>query len=178
MALIKCPECGKEISDRASACPHCGYPLQEYVAPPTEYRVIAYVGESIKPKVRNFIIQSGKLPEVTLVPCKSGFITEGSYDLNTASSIVARFKELGITAVSVCTDEAEEKAMDITPPQEIRCPYCGSTNIQIAKKGFSAGKAFVGAALAGPIGILGGAVGANGIERVCVSCGRKLPQTF
>lgn len=28
MALIKCPECGKEISDKAPACIHCGYPLQ------------------------------------------------------------------------------------------------------------------------------------------------------
>ncbi len=27
MALIKCPECGKEISDKASACIHCGYPI-------------------------------------------------------------------------------------------------------------------------------------------------------
>lgn len=27
MALIKCPECGKEISDKALACIHCGYPL-------------------------------------------------------------------------------------------------------------------------------------------------------
>lgn len=28
MALIKCPECGKEISDQAKACIHCGYPLE------------------------------------------------------------------------------------------------------------------------------------------------------
>ena len=28
MALIKCPECGKEISDKAKACIHCGYPLE------------------------------------------------------------------------------------------------------------------------------------------------------
>lgn len=27
MALIKCPECGKEISDKAPACIHCGFPL-------------------------------------------------------------------------------------------------------------------------------------------------------
>ena len=27
MALIKCHECGKEISDRAQACIHCGCPL-------------------------------------------------------------------------------------------------------------------------------------------------------
>ena len=25
MALIKCPECGKEISDRAECCPECGF---------------------------------------------------------------------------------------------------------------------------------------------------------
>lgn len=27
MALIKCTECGKEISDKATACPHCGCPV-------------------------------------------------------------------------------------------------------------------------------------------------------
>lgn len=27
MALIKCPECGKEISSEAKACPHCGKPI-------------------------------------------------------------------------------------------------------------------------------------------------------
>jgi len=27
MALIKCPECGRDISDKAKACIHCGYPL-------------------------------------------------------------------------------------------------------------------------------------------------------
>ncbi|MCD8103978.1 MAG: zinc-ribbon domain-containing protein [Lachnospiraceae bacterium] len=29
MALFKCPDCGKEISDRASACPNCGCPISE-----------------------------------------------------------------------------------------------------------------------------------------------------
>lgn len=27
MALIKCPECGKQISDNATSCPNCGYSL-------------------------------------------------------------------------------------------------------------------------------------------------------
>lgn len=27
MALIKCPECGKEISDKAKKCIHCGCPI-------------------------------------------------------------------------------------------------------------------------------------------------------
>lgn len=33
MALITCPECGKEISSDAQNCPHCGKPLQ-YIACP------------------------------------------------------------------------------------------------------------------------------------------------
>lgn len=29
MALINCPECGKEISDTAVSCPHCGYGINQ-----------------------------------------------------------------------------------------------------------------------------------------------------
>lgn len=29
MALIKCPECGQEISDKAVTCPKCGCPTSE-----------------------------------------------------------------------------------------------------------------------------------------------------
>ena len=29
MSMIKCPECGKEISDNALACPNCGYQLHK-----------------------------------------------------------------------------------------------------------------------------------------------------
>ena len=28
MAIMSCPECGRSISDKAQACPNCGYPLQ------------------------------------------------------------------------------------------------------------------------------------------------------
>ena len=28
MALIKCTECGYEVSDKASACPNCGCPIE------------------------------------------------------------------------------------------------------------------------------------------------------
>lgn len=29
MALIKCPECELQVSDKAIGCPHCGYPLKD-----------------------------------------------------------------------------------------------------------------------------------------------------
>ena len=31
MALINCPECGKEVSDKASTCPTCGCPIDEKI---------------------------------------------------------------------------------------------------------------------------------------------------
>ena len=45
MALIKCPECGLSISDKAAACPNCGYPL--HPAPePVEYALGKTISDS------------------------------------------------------------------------------------------------------------------------------------
>ena len=27
MALVTCPDCGREVSDQAQTCPNCGYPI-------------------------------------------------------------------------------------------------------------------------------------------------------
>lgn len=37
MALIDCPECGKEISDKAASCPHCGNPINQPAPKEEEY---------------------------------------------------------------------------------------------------------------------------------------------
>src|SRR5512146_1335411 len=31
MALIQCPDCGRQVSSEAAACPGCGYPIAERV---------------------------------------------------------------------------------------------------------------------------------------------------
>lgn len=31
MALVRCKECGKEVSDRASSCPNCGCPIADMI---------------------------------------------------------------------------------------------------------------------------------------------------
>ena len=31
MALVECPECGKEVSNSAKNCPNCGYPIAENI---------------------------------------------------------------------------------------------------------------------------------------------------
>lgn len=34
MALIKCPECGRQVSDKAPTCPGCGSPIDTAVRCP------------------------------------------------------------------------------------------------------------------------------------------------
>lgn len=33
MPLVKCPDCGKEVSDQAPTCPQCGRPLKAQPKP-------------------------------------------------------------------------------------------------------------------------------------------------
>lgn len=43
MALIKCPECLKQVSDKAKSCPGCGYPISEDPQAPIESGTANYV---------------------------------------------------------------------------------------------------------------------------------------
>ena len=51
MALIRCPECGREISSRAKACPHCGFPMDDVVKPNDEDLVIEPILERKKSSI-------------------------------------------------------------------------------------------------------------------------------
>lgn len=46
MALINCPECNKEFSDKAKNCPNCGCPIEEIIA-----------GGKVRIKIPNDIVQ-------------------------------------------------------------------------------------------------------------------------
>jgi len=53
MALIACPECGRQgISDQAAACPACAYPLAAHAREP--------VGRGGQPQPVNTVEQTGK----------------------------------------------------------------------------------------------------------------------
>lgn len=54
MAMINCPECGKEISDKAPACPNCGHPLK--MADPTSKMQSGPAKSAKKPKKKGSCI--------------------------------------------------------------------------------------------------------------------------
>jgi hypothetical protein len=47
-ALIKCPECNGDVSDKAAACPHCGYPTGRTARGPGPVQVIEKTGRGWK----------------------------------------------------------------------------------------------------------------------------------
>lgn len=53
------------------------------------------------------------------------------------------------------------------------CPRCGSTSLSANKKGFGVGKAVVGAALTGGIGLVAGNIGAKKVRVTCLNCGHQ-----
>lgn len=112
MAIINCPECGKEISDKALSCPNCGYPLNQSTA----------------------IMASGVHMRIN----------------DSVNSNVAPI-------VEDC----------------IGCPKCGSSELHAEKQGFSGGKALVGAALTGGIGLLAGTIGSKNVNVTCIKCGNR-----
>lgn len=48
MALIRCPECQREVSDKASTCPACGFPLRGAAPPFGRWPLAAYEYKSRK----------------------------------------------------------------------------------------------------------------------------------
>jgi hypothetical protein len=45
MALMKCPECGKEVSDKSEFCIQCGYPIHEHVRKGKPGKLIVHAPE-------------------------------------------------------------------------------------------------------------------------------------
>lgn len=181
MALIKCPECGKEVSDKAPACIHCGYPMHLKEQEEAEQRPKESSGRSILDRKKLVLKQVNSVT----VDIACGFCGE---KMKFGKRV---FQEINETSVipkvtlscTRCTTQAPAgepithgelpKSYSITSTSSVRCPKCGSENIQLMKKGFSAGKAVAGGLLLGPVGLLGGTLGSNNVMRVCAKCGNK-----
>lgn len=60
MALIKCPECSKEVSNKAPSCPHCGTPIAA-ASDQTETGVVLTTVQETSKKLKIHILISACL---------------------------------------------------------------------------------------------------------------------
>lgn len=93
MALIKCSECGKEFSDKASACPNCGCPTSEMVFDNMS-SVVQENGASLKPHVTQ------KISAVKIDESNRMFQIHGTVPTNGKKSGIIGKSFKGLMAVS------------------------------------------------------------------------------
>lgn len=171
--LIKCPECGKEISDKSPKCIHCGYPLDS--KPVTELidqpHICTILGEEhdlsnldklIKEKkYYQFFKESSKI--------KNGYYAKWNMKpINYLLRYVDEHNELPteITEEDIRKNPPRTnidlikkwKRIEANPSGIVKCPKCGSTSITSGQRGFS---------------LTTGFFGSNKTMNRCANCGYK-----
>lgn len=150
MALIKCPECGKEISNMAKVCIHCGFPLQEdnvCVIGDKTYDLSSY-------KTR--ILQNNSIDNNEL-----RLIADDLYEdirtisIHAARKIVEIIQETGNVPKTFDVNYMKRSSRSTS---QIRCPKCSSTQITTGSRGYS---------------MVWGFVGAGKTVNRCANCGHK-----
>ena len=133
MALIICPECGKEISDQSKQCIHCGYPISEIVTPHrTDERICIVNGKEI---YLHFLLYNIETKEkfdrlVRTIDCKG----------TTAIKIIKEVEEtkkipetLNFETRTQSLKRQEQEKLQRQQQEQAnlpKCPTCGSTNIR------------------------------------------------
>ena len=133
MALIICPECGKEISDQSKQCIHCGYPISEIITPHrTDERICIVNGKEI---YLHFLLDNIETKEkfdrlVRTIDCKG----------TTAIKIIKEVEEtkkipetLNFETRTQSLKRQEQEKLQRQQQEQAnlpKCPTCGSTNIR------------------------------------------------
>lgn len=156
MALINCPECNKSVSNYATTCPHCGYPLQEQFTEPREEMsdyciVLKRAGGNYKgvfELIQNInhinLLQTVELTQKLPAEIISNLTKQD------ADELLDRFLSIGADAIII---NNAKQSIDNLP---IYCPQCGSTQITTGTKGY---------------GLIRGFLGSNKTVNRCGKCG-------
>lgn len=169
MALIKCPECGKEISDKAVNCIHCGFPLNEINKSNAQLNICLYKNKSydlskLVKYLKDYSFPGpGKMTDEML--CRSQEIL---YEI-TGTAFCPYDEELIYyiknnrqvpTPEFIPTQNKNKYVyLDSTPkpdPNIVRCPKCGSTSVTTQERGYS---------------IMWGVLGSTKKKNLCQKCG-------
>ena len=163
MALIKCPECGREVSDKAPACIHCGYPLENAIStnPQTANSLkkvlIPSYGEFtsqrlISIRIIREVTGKGLTDAKTLVERNNPIVVVDGVDFDTANRIANQFIKEGIDAQII------DSSCIVKTQKAPCCPKCGSTALATVNRGYS---------------LTLGVIGSGSPVNVCQACGHK-----
>lgn len=101
MALIECPECGKEVSTTASNCPNCGYNIK---------RIIQNCVACELNKKKMVLMNYDKEQNILICP---------------ECSHITKFR----TPEEEAQIEQNRRLYEMQNSNKVKCPYCSSSNI-------------------------------------------------
>lgn len=200
MALIKCPECGREISDKASCCPGCGCPANEFSINVGNLNTKSredLLFEEVKRIHRIYPTEKAKAIKAFREYSGWGLkeakaVIDKEYSGEDVEELLRVFKSASNYKKIEKIEKDEKVNQNDTYRKggfftKVKCPRCNSIEFQVVdtKKKFSLGKAVVGNTVGGlvfgPAGaIIGGATGIKGkngkTKLVCSHCGKVWEQ--
>lgn len=148
MALINCPECGKQISNRADNCVHCGFPIN--IRNICVIDNIEFDLSDIKSKVLSSNIENEEVKNRIAM------------ELGLQVKKISKYGALKIIDIIKDTGEVpktfDANYMKREAHPQIRCPKCSSTQITTGSRGFS---------------VVSGFLGANKTVNRCAKCGHS-----
>jgi hypothetical protein len=106
LALISCPECNREVSDKAPACVHCGFPIP--VEKVTVRKLLEQNGGDKEAVKEIIMVKYGNSEAVAITMVE----TEALRDLQVVDEIASAARN-------------QNKAL----AQQPKCPACSSINI-------------------------------------------------
>lgn len=153
MALIKCPECNKEISDKSEKCIHCGFPLKQNINTKCNINGVEYD--------LSFILTTFEQNPNDKMKIISTFMKMTNCGLADAKNIIEKIIETKIIPPVLILKQ--QKSTKIEEKSVPKCPTCGSTNIQK----ISSTKRWLSTGL---FGLASSNIGKN---MCCKNCGHK-----
>jgi len=196
MALIKCNECGKEISDKATNCLNCGCPVDAIKNENVEEiskKFVKHKGDGIGIiaiiiMLFGFILLFGNIiigfiiivigliylfGNTKKIRSFNDFKKTDEYIEYSKLKIENQRRNTELYNVTSKKAKAKNRIIENKENGVACCPKCGSTSLSAHKKGFGIGKAVIGGALTGGIGLIAGNIGAKKIRVTCLNCGKQ-----
>lgn len=136
MSLIKCPECNKEISDKANACPNCGYPINIKTNNSNIKENYVYVCMSDECMATDPVKEFNKyIGKTNTCPDCGEIITYCNTEIidNNTGLVIKRTDEKG----NEVTYDHRESNQSQSDSNTLRCPKCGSTAITTGSRGIN-----------------------------------------
>lgn len=128
MALIKCPDCGREVSDKSKQCIHCGCPIEQ------ENKIFHYNGKSFDLSQYKQMIDDGRREDAW-----------PKLGEEIGNVVVARAVCHEISETGRIPAEWGARRLFESDPSTPHCPRCGSTSITASARGVNFTWGLIGA---------------------------------